>query len=244
MKNKFLFLSTILILTTVTVTHAFAATHSAELDNSNIDEKEETIQENLKERVQKAAQQTSEVAGKIRGVLDSRKKYGFLAVIQRVSENTLTVNTLQGVQILTLGDQTTILKNQKPLELSEIEIENGAVIMGYMLDDETFEPRRILITDESLRPFPKNVELATIQEIGRSSLTMITRQGNEKQIDLTRNTKYQDNQGEEIEKSLLAENQSVLTISSPTDEGEEDENETALVIRVLGSIDDAEEDGE
>lgn len=233
MNNKLtFFIITLLISFHLSVANANAQENSEESTNSA----QEQTTKNLKSRIEKVVQEKRE---QIKGVIEKiyQKERGFVAQVQRISENSLTIKNSKGIQILSIDpEKVTILKNNKKIELSEIAIENWVVVMGVE-EQDNFTVFRILVSEDSLYPKDYLVMLGSVTSIEKSSLQINPRNATEPiSFNLGKNTKYQDLNGEEIQINQLEEESQVLIVGYKT------ENElTAVTIRSLAISTDEKE---
>lgn len=197
----------------------------------------EVTTQNLKERIERVVQEKKE---EIRGAIDrmGTQKKGFIGEIQRISEETLTIRTNKGIRIVSLNNpDITILKNQSPITLENIAVGDWVVAMGFAEEDGTFTPRRLLISSDSLRPREHKVDIGTITEIGRTTLTFNSRQGGSPQeLTLAKASELQDIQGETITLRDITTDMQALVVTY-TDSSN---NQVITVIRVLSDLSDSE----
>ncbi|MBD3279587.1 MAG: hypothetical protein GF390_02645 [Candidatus Pacebacteria bacterium] len=178
---------------------------------------------NLKERIEKVVEEKKD---QIKGTIDdlSQKSYGFIAQVQRLTEETITVENQDGTQILAIDDQVTLVKDGQEIELTKVAVDDWLIIMGYQEDAE-FNPKRIVVSSESLRPSPHLVMFGTIKSLSRSKLDLEPRQKqNETEVlslTLSQNIEFQDLQGETSQTSLFTEGLQVLVVGYQNEDGEQ-----------------------
>ncbi|HEX7017887.1 MAG TPA: DUF5666 domain-containing protein [Patescibacteria group bacterium] len=191
--------------------------------------------ESLKKRIEKLVEEKRD---QIEGVLTElgAKKRAFIGEVTRVSEESLTVKTRKGTEIVST-ENVELRKSNREVAVKDIAVGDWVVVMGYIQDD-TFQAKRILASATTLRPDPQLVEIGTITAFDRTSFTFRTR-GTEEIITVSTSTttEYQDIQGEEIDRSDITEETQALIVG--TDDGGEKE---ATVIRVLTTVDNAATD--
>lgn len=187
--------------------------------------------ESLKKRIEKLIEEKRD---QIEGVLSDLgiRKRGFIGEVQRVSEESITIRTKKGTEIVSV-DGVTLLKASRTIAVKDIAVGDWVVVMGYV-ENDTFQARRILISAESLRPDPQIVEVGSITNVDRTSLTLQARgSGDTITVTTTRTTEYQDIQGNEIARTDLTEDTQALVVGV-----DEDSEKTATLIRVLTVIED------
>lgn len=209
-------------------TLAFAQTEPVSTNSA------EQTTKNLKTRIEKVVQEKRE---QIKGVIEKiyQTKRGFIGIVERISEDNITIRNSSGVQILAISDQATILKNNREINLDDIAIENWVVVMGIQ-EQDSFQVRRLLVSEDSLRPNEFFVSLGSVIETKTNSITINPRNQDEQiEYDLNSKTAYQDNTGEEIKLKQINEESQVLIVGYKTEDGN-----TATSIRSLSIISNEE----
>jgi hypothetical protein len=188
----------------------------------------ETTQE-LKERIQRIVEEKSE---QIKGVIDqlSQSKRGFIGQVERVTEESLTLTNSKGTEIIPFDDQVTLLKANQEISIDDVAVDDWLVVMGLIIDD-TFSPKRILVSSTSLRPKNHLIALGTIIEQSSKEITILSRQNEEMSFDISTKTKYQDQDGKSALRSEFIQDQQVLVIGD-----EDDDGKNASIIRSLVSL--------
>ena len=232
--SSFIILAAFVLLLPISIVKALESSESATSTQSAIEE----IQENLKERIQKVVKEKA-IDEKVKEVADKTKqKRGFIGEVERVSDEILTIKTRRGTEILQVTDQVSLIKKGVKINLTDIEIGNNVVVIGFVADNK-FEPRRILVSSAPLRPTRKNVYIGNVANISNSSLTLLDRSGSQTQVSLRSNTRYQDANGKKATRDILQLNQDIILIAIPikTDENQTGEittpQENAVLIRSL-----------
>jgi hypothetical protein len=218
LKKRLLQLTIFLLALMVTVPTVVAQSADSEASEST---KSDT--DNINELIKKKASES-----KVKGISSDHKR-GFIATVKRVSEEALTVETRKGTEIITLSDVVSILQDNKPFEVENIEIDSHLVIMGYQ-DGEDFSARRILVLKSPLQPTPKTIWVGSIKEIGKTigngvfPFSIMTRGTSEdRTFSLTNKTIIQDENGTTLKTSDLETDQEVILITV-----EEDTNSRAV----------------
>ncbi len=203
---------------------------TAATDSSDSATPDPETTQNLKDRIEKVVQERQE---QIKGVVDNlaQKKRGFIGEVQRVSEGSITIKNIHGTQIISIDDQVQLTKDGKSVEIDGIAVGDWALIMGYIRDD-SFEPRKIQISAETLRPKNYTVYLGTVDTIGKSNLSLIPRNGGDSVVvTVNKQTGYQDNKGEEIELDDILDESQILVVAYDDEDGDH----IATTIRSLGA---------
>lgn len=194
----------------------------------------ESATKNLKDRIEKIV---NEKRDQIQGALEdlSLQKRGFIGQVERVTEEALTVSNPKGLQIIPLDQsKVSLSKSNKAIKVSDIAVDDWVVVMGYIDKEDTFQARRILVSDNTLRPKDYIVRLGTITELSRTTLTLQPRDGSQPiTVTTPRNTSYQDISGEEAERTDLETELPALVIAYQEENTQGETTTTATVIRVL-----------
>lgn len=188
--------------------------------------------QNLKARIEKIVEEKRD---QVKGVLSelSESKRAFIAEVQRVSAESITVKNPKGTFILPLDNQLTLTKANKVISVDDVAVGDWALVIGNSQNSE-FKAENIIISPTSLRPQPKLITLGSISSINRArtQLTLAPRSGEgEVTLDLMRNTTYQDLNGAPIKKEDLTEDMQCLVVA--TIDGDKRQ---ATTIRVLTEI--------
>ncbi|NCN03805.1 MAG: hypothetical protein GW942_01880 [Candidatus Pacebacteria bacterium] len=190
----------------------------------------------LKERIEKIVEEKKD---QIKGIIDNldSTKQGFIGEVSRISEEAITIKTNKSTRILPITTEVELLQDGEQVELSDIAVENWLLVMG-IIEDDTFNPIRILVSDKSLRPLPSYITIGSISSIEKSELIVIPRSGEEEtSVSLDNETIYEDLNGEEIERIDIEEDTQALIVALD-DEGEK----IAKRVRILTVLDLAPED--
>lgn len=181
----------------------------------------------LKERIEKIVEEKKDQIKGIISNLDSTQQ-GFVGEVQRISEEAITIKTNKTTKIIPITTDVELLKDGKEIELSDIAVENWLVVMG-IIEEDAFRPIRILVSTQTLRPQTSYITLGNISAIDKYELTIIPRSGDEEAIiTLDSKTRYEDLNGEEIEKTDIDEDTQALIVAF-----EDDGEKIAKRVRIL-----------
>lgn len=170
--------------------------------------------ESIKNRLQQVVQERK---NQIQGVTsEGQMKRGFVAHIKRVSEESITVETRQGPLIIPLNDNLVILDGNSEADSEDLEIDMEVTVMGLQ-NGENFEAKRMLIHEDPLVSEERFIEIGTLTAIDRQSVTIQTRQGEEKIYALNRTIAYEDNAGQTLRVNQIEEDQSIVILFLPED---------------------------
>lgn len=182
----------------------------------------------LKDRIEKKAEEASTI---------DQKKKAIVGQIERVSEESLTLINSKGIQIIPVDETTQLTKAGEAIELADIAIEESAIVLG-IIQEESFQPLKIIITEEKLLPDPQKIVIGSLVEISDNQLIIRSRETQEEiTFDFVISTRFEDEAGEEINQSALFEEVQLLvagSIIAQTDT--DDETPTAAVVRSLATL--------
>jgi len=139
---------------------------------------------------------------------------GYIGTITQVGSATFSLTCPRGdektVQIL---DGSAIVSNGKPIKLSELVVGDGVTVMGTRRDELIIEARRVLMSTDNFSE-NRQVTLGNITALEKQTMTLKPR-GEQQEITwpTTRQTAYEDLNGQKITVNELEEDQSVLVIS-------------------------------
>lgn len=187
--------------------------------------------EALKDRVEKVVQEKKSLEN------NGETKRGFVGLIERVSEETITIRNTKGTQIIPLTNQVELIKNDKLIEVKNIEIDDSAIILGIQTK-ENFSPVKIIFSETDLQPKPQLVLVGALTSLGSSEITLeCRREAKEHQIILGSQTKYEDLTAEPILKSSLFKDMQVIIAGHiEINEAKDTETKTAKIIRSLVEV--------
>lgn len=186
----------------------------------------------LRERIDKIVEEKRD---QVKGVLSelSETKRAFIAEVQRISAESITVRNPRGTFILPLDDKLTFTQDNETITIEEVAVGDWALVIGAN-QDGTFKAENIIISSASLRPEPKYIALGSISSINRNrtQVTFMPRSGEEEiTLNLLRNTVYQDLNGAPITRDALTEDMNCLVVATI-----DDDDRDVTTIRVLTEI--------
>ena len=213
----------------------------AQADDTEIEsEASPSTTQALKDRIEKKAEEDLIDTQQTNNQTDQKKK-AIVGQIERVSEESLTLLNSKGTQIIPVDEATQVTKAGKTIELADIAIEESAIVLGFV-QEESFQPMKIIITEEKLLPNPQKIIIGSLVKISSSQLIICSR-GTQEEIafNLTASTRFEDGAGGEISRSALFEEVQLLVAGSFTTEVDDetesaDETPTAAVIRSLVAL--------
>ncbi len=189
--------------------------------------------ENLRKRIEDVVKERSE---QVRGAIDklSQRRRGFVGQIERVTQESLTVRSSAGLDIIPLDSTVTLLdEDDDSLEIDDVVVGSWATVVG-VIEDDSFEPLRISITEESPRPNDHTLSIGTIAEISRTTLSLNPRSSDTTiSLTLDTDTVFQDIDGNELASSLISTGTQAVILQYNTEEA----SNAASIVRVLTTED-------
>jgi len=213
----------------VTPVLAATSTPSASPTQTTSPAPAETTQK-LKDRIEKIVEEKKD---QIMGALDdlSSKKRGFIGEVQRVSAESITIKTNKETQIISLTQGATVTKSGKTLPIEDIAVGDWVIVISKLQNDELV-PERILVSSGTLRPTPQVVTIGSVVDLDRITLTITTKQnGEEKEFIITKNTEYQDANGDRIKSTAVTSDLQALVVAEEAKAGNE-----LKVVRILAPL--------
>lgn len=220
LKKIIVLTSFILLLTAIPMTSIFAQENSDSSTSSS---------ESLKDIMKKAD------LGKVNGAINNllNKKVAIIGEIARITDEAITITNITGTIILPIDKNSKIMKGKEEISIDKVEVENWAMVLGKM-ENDNFSPNFIFISSESLRPKTQEVILGTIISISSTELKIKTRsKQEEKTLKISKNTNFQDFDGEKIKASDFSKDINVLVTGFIDDAGT-----TVSTLRSLASLSD------
>jgi len=168
------------------------------------------LREIIRQRIEETIQEKKDVGPKY---------IGTLGAVTKVSTSTFSIiDTLGLERTVEITADTALLVNGKTAEITDISINDGAVIMGTALDEVVLSARRVLIQDEDFTE-SREVFLGTITAKTATSITLASRATNEElTFDLVRATTYEDSLGTEVSLQNVLVDQSAFIITDLDDD--------------------------
>ena len=180
----------------------FAQSNSANQETTSSAELRRAIKERIEETL------------KDKDNANSQQFFGFIGTITQVGSTTFGLTCPRGDEkTIQIMDSTTLLSNGKPLQINELVVGNGVTVMGTQEDELVIDAQRVLMSTDNFTE-NRQVTLGNIAEIGKQEITIQPR-GEQQQITwpTTRQTTYEDMNGQEITATEIEEDQSALVIT-------------------------------
>ena len=129
---------------------------------------------------------------------NNQRKQAYLAQVKRVSAETLTVLNDQLNIIIPVTDDLAIIKDEKTIDIDQIEVEDWVIVYS-VVEKDTANVKRILVSDKDFTQVERKIMLGTIVEIYSSNLLFDARTGEENlSFLIDKNTQFFDLNGDEI----------------------------------------------
>lgn len=174
--------------------------------------------QNLKERIEKIV---GEKKDQIQGVISelSENKRGFIGQVSRVTEETITLTTNKGTEIISLDEDVSIRKANKTIKISEIAVDDWVIVTG-IIENDAFQAEKIIVSTTSLSPAPQVVIIANVSQVSKTSLEVNPYNEESKEtFIIDKNTIIEDSSGQEQEISDLEEEIKVLVVATENAKG-------------------------
>ncbi len=148
------------------------------------------------------------------------KARGFIAQVSNIKDDSFKISLPEGGDLLITPDKsTTIVKNGDSVrgdqaQMSEwLEVDNWLVLIGIQ-NGETFQPRRIMVSGESLAPAERFVHAGVVKNITAAKVDVaITGEGETVETyQLTKSTALLDQNNETITHKEIEKQAPVLVI--------------------------------
>ncbi len=206
-----------------------SASPSASQTKQASESAKQDAQQNIKERIEKVLEDKK---GQV-----AQKATAYIGTIDRVTSETLTLNTLSGNKIIQIKSTTTFVdsQSQKTLKSTDLEIGNFAIVMGY-LTEGSLDTRRIVISKTSLYPKPVNVIAGTFKSLEKSTLRMMLRTGKELLLQVSKAIRYENILQEKISLKTIEEGNPFLAVLDESVEG----TPSATLIHLLVPLEEKE----
>lgn len=223
--------------------HAQTATDSANTNTQDSEESFSDTTKNLRERIERIVDERREQIKGALSEIDTQRR-GVIGEVQRVTEDSLTIRSQAGTEIIPLTNTrypVSILNDGDSITFDEIAVGSWLLALGT-IEEDTFQPIRLLISEDSLRPRTRSVSIGTITELGRTSIEIEQRSGDGTVSYTTnRSTRYEDLNGETITSADLDETMQAVVAGIVTNSDEDTEENaetvrTALLVRVLTTV--------
>lgn len=184
----------------------------------------ETTAQKLRELIQKGTE-------RVKGAMDTlgAEKRMFIGDVQRVTDKTVTIKSFKRMEILTINEDTPILKDSKKISIDDIAIGDWAAAIGTTNKD-LFTLKRLFVSSSSLLPKNLITTIVSVKTVSKTQISATPRNSQTANIyKITKDTLYQDNQGNKMDIKLVKPDYQYLLV------GYQDETGTTLtIVRSLG----------
>ncbi|MCA9369575.1 MAG: hypothetical protein H6774_02890 [Pseudomonadales bacterium] len=180
----------------------------------------ELTTEELKKRIEKAVEEKRE---QVQGVISEalNQKTATIGEVERISEESLTINHNDTATIIPLTDELTITKSSKVIEADAIAVGNWVVAIGTQDELDEFTPTQLRIFDATILPDPQTVNIGSITDISATAVTIESRKvGETTTFTISQESEFQNQNGELLQRTSFEEDMQVLVVGS-TDSDDE-----------------------
>lgn len=173
---------------------------------------EEPVNINLiKQRIQK-----SQIMGRQAG----EKKHAVVGKVMRVTSEAVTIETTEAeTLILPLSEAVLLNQKEEAISVDKIVIDSWLTALGYIDEDENFDPLYLIIATDSIMPKTQIITIGSITEITGKLLTISPRTSPETttEFTITKTTNLEDSEGNEAEFDTFEEDMQVLVVGFSED---------------------------
>jgi len=245
-KNNYLLLKSVfLAFTLVFVFSVFVVVNN---DQAVAQEDEQTAQEtpaqeattsattsSLKDRIEKVVEEKETQNGSVAGQIDYSTR-AIIGTVDRVSESSITVQTLLGSVIIPITENVELTDGKKEIKVAQIEIDNSIIALGLQAG-ESFTPIKIIIYEKEIMPRPQVVTIGAVKETLSNSISVESRlEGLLLKFSINNNTNIIDSDNEEVTVQNLFEDVQVVIAGYHEEDGDTIKN-TAQIVKALVSLD-------
>ncbi len=188
----------------------------------------ETTQ-NLRERIENVVRERSE---QVQGAIDriAAQQRGFVGQVERVTEDSLTVRSPDGLEIFAL-DETVMLKDNddETIGVDDLVVGAWATVVGTIRDD-SFQALQITIDEENPRPADHDLAIGKITAVDGDTLTLQQRaEDAEITVTFDSDTVFEDIDGTTLTEAALETDTQAVILQFNT----ETASNAAGIIRIL-----------
>lgn len=205
-------------------------------DQDNQDATNSATTQSLKERIEKVVEEKERKNGTVVGQT-SYSTRAIIGLAERVSESAITIESHKGSVIIPINEKTELIKNDKTIKISEVEIGNSVIALGLQ-SSESFTPIKIIFGTKSLMPKPQLVQIGSVKSITATALNLESRKDTSSwEFTLNKTTSFLDAQNDEIKPSELFEDVQIIVIGyEERKQGSENKTNIAQIVKALVSL--------
>lgn len=203
---------------------------SAEVD-------EETINKNIKERIQKVTNKSV--------VENTPEKKAIVGTIQSVTNNSISIKTKEESRQISFEENTSFIRNpgNKTVDISDLAIDDHIIAMGLINGSEILESKRIVVSSDTPKPVNKTSAIGSIISINtrQKTIEIRTPDGQEISLKVSKGASLEiieDNQRTTTTLAELVEEQKIVVVYNPSDD--EDESASLLSLLAISQTNDSE----
>lgn len=141
-------------------------------DTPNSTENDE-ITENLKKRLQESLETAKQNIITETIELGNRPK-AFVGTVQDVIQETIEIETKDGIRYAKTDKETTILRSpaNTEIDVEDIRIDDFIITMGYVENDTTLNGKRIIVSQSTATSLNKTSGKGTITDVTSNNITL------------------------------------------------------------------------
>ena len=221
-----------------TFQNSILAQNQQEVGDTIAEENDETeatsaTTQSLKERIEKVVEEKESRNGTVAGQSNYSTR-SIVGVVERLSESAITIRSLKGSVIIPITDDVEITKDGQEIQISDIAIENSAIVLGLQTG-ETFTPIKVIIDENDLMPRPQIIEIGAIEQATATNLVISSRTDrSSKSFTLNQRTNIIDVDNEEIPATYLFEDVQVIVAGYAAESSSS--NETTRIAQIVKAL--------
>jgi len=197
-----------------TSTSSASATDSAQLESRATAQLAEDAKLKLRERIQKILGDQDEVTN------NKDKKGGYIGEVTRLSDESITLKTLDGSEIIPIQDTTILLKRTKKIPITDLVVGNWLIVIGNREKNRSINPELLLVQTTDLKPREHIVTIGAVDSISTREVSVIPRGKTDPlKLTLTKNSELIDSAGELMTVKGMPEDISAVIVGYATTNG-------------------------
>lgn len=185
-------------------------------------------------RIPKAVEERIE---KVLSTAEEGRKRALVGTLKSIANSTLTIETQAGeLQAKVATDAAVLNEDREEIELNDLEIGSNIVAMGYLVNQDVLDARRVVVTEEFQTPETESV-FGLVTDISQEEKVLTIKHPKNQtvyMVDINTNTKITkrvEGEVQEIKFGDIEENDRLVVIGEP--EENEEKIITANLIHVV-----------
>lgn len=182
----------------------------------------EVINENIKERLKKVAEDQE-------SVVSVRRKLAVMGELQSIANDTLTVKTKDDIKLASVSGETDYVRNpgSNLASVEDVAIGDFIIAMGFTNGSDVLEAKRVVLYDEAPELLNKQSVFGVINNIDyeNETFTLTNSVGEAFEFELSSDTRLElAGTDEEIDFDEIENGQTTALVFSPSEDEAESDN--------------------